>query len=48
MRSGTRYEAALAARVHLLFDETRAGAVVIDDIGFSKMSKAFLEVSASR
>jgi hypothetical protein len=34
--------------VRLLFDESKAGAVVLDEIGFSRMNPAFLKVSAAR
>ncbi len=36
------------AEIQFLFDETRAGAVVMDEIGFSNMREAFLKVSAAR
>ncbi|MGD2121655.1 MAG: hypothetical protein PVJ76_07915 [Gemmatimonadota bacterium] len=34
--------------VQLVFDETEAGSVVVDEIGFSQMDPAFLRVSASK
>jgi hypothetical protein len=36
------------AEIQFLFDETEAGSVVLDEIGFSRMDPAFLRVSASR
>jgi hypothetical protein len=33
--------------VRFLFDETKAGTVVLDEIGFSRMNPAFLEASAA-
>ena len=34
--------------VRLLFDESKAGSVVVDEVGFSRMNPAFLSVSGSR
>jgi len=34
--------------VRLVFDQTEAGTVVLDEVGFSRMDPAFLRVSASR
>jgi dienelactone hydrolase len=34
--------------IAFLFDETEAGTVVLDEVGFSKMNPAFLRASASR
>lgn len=34
--------------VRLLFDESKAGSLVLDEVGFSKMNPAFLSVSGSR
>ena len=33
--------------VRFLFDESDAGTVVLDEVGFSRMDPAFLRVSAS-
>lgn len=34
--------------IQFLFDESVAGSVVLDQVGFSRMDPAFLEVSAAR
>jgi len=34
--------------VRVVFDESKAGTVVLDEVGFSRMDPAFLKVSASR
>jgi len=34
--------------IRILFDESKAGTVVLDEVGFSRMDPAFLRVSAAR
>ncbi len=45
--SGGRLDAGRLAEIRFLFDESQAGAVVLDEVGLSRMPPAFLEVSAS-
>ncbi len=45
--SGGRLEVETLTEIHLLFDESVAGSVVLDNVGFSRMDPAFLAASAS-
>jgi len=45
--SGGSLDLSRLKEVQFLFDESTAGSVVLDDVGFSKMDPAFLQVSAS-
>jgi len=45
--SGGRLELNRLVEVRLLFDESKAGSVVLDQVGFSKMNPAFLAVSGA-
>jgi len=45
--SGGTLDLSTLREVRFLFDESPAGAVVLDDVGFSRMDPAFLRVSAS-
>jgi len=47
-RSEDGLELSKLAEIQFLFDETKSGTIVLDEIGFSRMSEAFLKVSASR
>ena len=47
-RSDDGLELSGLVEIQFLFDETKAGTVVLDEIGFSRMREAFLKVSASR
>ncbi len=45
--SGGRLELNRLIEIRLLFDESKAGSVVLDQVGFSNMNPAFLAVSGA-
>ncbi len=45
--SGGLLDLGTLSEIRLLFDESVAGSVVLDEVGLSRMDRAFLEVSAS-
>jgi len=45
--SGGKVDLSRLAEVHFLFDESPAGSLILDEVGFSKMNPAFLAVSGS-